>query len=254
MTSEQLPTPATNPFEPPEPVHDASRPHNFGDGVLGRASEAIYWYLILTVLLAVASLPTALLAVFLLGSASNLPYFVLACVFVGPALSAGLYSVRARYTAQDDDLGPARAFWRGYALNWRDVLRLWVPSILVLAVLAFSLVFGDEAGIGTIYRAVLVVIGAVVLVWALHAVAISTFFSFRARDVARLAAYHATMMWRTTFGVVALLVIAGTAVWILTEIALVAIGGIWTWFWYQNDKPMFTSIWENFTRSADAAE
>ena len=195
-----------------------------------------------------------LLAALLLGPASNLPFIALACVFLAPALSAGLYSVRARYTAQDDDLGPARAFWRGYAQNWRDVLRLWVPSLVVLGIIAFSLAHADAAGIGALYRGVLIVIATVVLVWALHTIAISTFFSFRARDVARLAAYHAIMMWRTTFGVLALLIVAGAAVWWLTEVALVAIGGLWTWFWYQNEKPMFTSIWEHFTSSTATSD
>jgi uncharacterized membrane protein YesL len=253
MTSEQ-PTAATNPFEPPVRVHDASKPTGFGEGVLGRASEAIYWYIVLTALLLVASLPTVVLGALLLGSAANLPFIALSCVFLAPALSAGLYSVRARYTAADDDLGPARAFWRGYALNWRDVLRLWVPSLVVLGIIAVSLAYGDEAGIGALYRVVLIVIGTVVLVWSLHTVAISTFFSFRARDVARLAAYHSIMMWRTTFGVVALLIVAGAAAWFLTGFALVAIGGVWTWFWYQNDKPMFTSIWEHFTAPAGTAD
>ncbi len=254
MTSDQSPTAATNPFEPPVRADDPDKPRGFGDGVLGRAAEAVYWYMVLTALLAVASLPTLVLALLLMGSASNLLLVAASCVFLGPALSAGLYAVRARYTAQVDDVGPARAFWRGYALNWKDVLPLWVPSMVLLGIIGFGVVYGAEAGIGALYRAVLLVIGVAVLLWALHALAISTFFSFRARDVARLAAFHLIMLWRTTFGVIALIIVAATVVRFATELGLVVVGGLWTWFWYQNDKPMFTSIWENFTARASESD
>ncbi|GAB2453854.1 DUF624 domain-containing protein [Xylanimonas ulmi] len=232
------------PFEPPE--RPARRvPGDFGEGALGRATKSIYWYIVLTALMALVSLPTLAFMLVIDPSPANAPFIAIAALPLGPALSAALYTVRARYT--DEDLAPARAFWRGYRLNWADVLRVWAPAVVVLAIIGFTLAHGDLAGLGAAYRIVLALISALVGVWALHAVAIATFFAFRTRDVARLAVYYLAMAKRSTFGVFALVLIAATVTWFLTEWSLLPLGGIGVWFWYQNDKPIFTDIYARFT-------
>ncbi|MCL1871859.1 MAG: DUF624 domain-containing protein [Promicromonosporaceae bacterium] len=248
MTTDEPTTPARNPFEPPERRKTKPLPGDFGEGVLGRASRAIYWYIVLTLLLALASVPTLVIALLLAPSPSNVPFIALAFIPLGPALSAALYTVRARYT--DEDLAPSKAFWKGYRLNWADVLRLWVPALVVIGIIGFVLAFADTAGIGTLYRIVLGIIGALVAAWALQGVAIATFFSFRTRDVARLAVYYLLMV-RVVLGVIALVLIAATVTWFLSELVLALIGGIWVWFWYQNDKPMLLDVFHRFTKQED---
>ncbi|WP_162616315.1 DUF624 domain-containing protein [Xylanimonas allomyrinae] len=248
MSTDEPQGAAPTPFDPPaRPAHRT--PGDFGEGVLGRATKSIYWYIVLTALLVLTSLPTIALTFLLDASAANVPFFALAAVPLGPALSAGLYTVRARYT--DEDLAPARAFWRGYRLNWADVLRLWVPALVVLGITGFTLANGEVAGIGAAYRIVLVLISVVVAAWAMHALAIATFFSFRTRDVARLAVYYLGATKRTTFGVLALLLIAVTGLMFLGEWSLALIG-VWVWFWYQNAKPAFSDIYDRFTAAPDA--
>ncbi|ACZ31678.1 hypothetical protein Xcel_2664 [Xylanimonas cellulosilytica DSM 15894] len=236
-----------NPFEPPE-QRRVKIAGDFNEGVLGRATKAIYWYIVLTLLLAIAALPTLVLTMLLVPEPSNIPFFALACLPLGPALSAGLFTVRARYT--DEDLAPSRTFWRGYRRNWKDALRLWVPALVVVGIIGYSVAFADLAGIGAAYRIVLIVIAVVVALFAMHALVISTFFSFRVRDVSRLTAYYLVVLPKTTFGIAAMLIISATAAY-FSPLLLGLLGGILTWFWYQIDKVMLTDIWTRFTKPSE---
>ena len=220
-------------------------PGELGHGPLGRATALVYWYAVVTVLLAVAALPTLVLLLLLDRSPSNAPLAALAAVPLGPALSAALYAVRARETA--DEVAPARAFARGYRLGALDALRVWVPALVVLAVVGVVLADTDAAGVGPGYAGALVVIAVLALVWGLHAVAITTFYAFRTRDVARLAAHYVGRLPVVTLGVVSLLVAAAGVAWLATDAVLALVGGIWVWCWYRNDRRMLDDVRARFT-------
>lgn len=235
------------PFDPPQQSAHKPLPGAYGQGALGKATGGIYWYLVLTILVALAALPTFVLLLFLEPVAGNIPLMAVAAVFVGPAVSAGLYAVRARYT--DDELKPARAFLKGYRLNWRGVLLLWVPALVVVGIIGFTLAGGEVIGLMTAYRAVLTVIGVLAITWLLIALAITTFFTFRVRDVARLSSYYLIMMPRVSLAMLALVVVVGAAAW-FAWLLLPVIGGIWVWFLYQNTKPMLVDVYRRFTVDA----
>ena len=205
----------------------------------------LFRLLTLTVLFAIATVPTWALWLFLAPDPSNALLFALGAVPIGPALSAGLYSLRARAT--DDGLTPGAAFWRGYALNWKDVLTLWVPALAVLGIIGWTVGFREYAGVGTAYAIVLGLIALGVYVWAMHCVAIASFFSFRTRDVARLGVFAALTQVRATFGVIALVVVT-LAVLLMVElpVLLVALGGIWIWLWWANLQSMIAQIQQRF--------
>jgi len=223
-------------------------PGELGHGPLGRATALVYWYVVVTARLGLAALPTLVLLLLLDRSASNAPLAALAAVPLGPALSAALYAVRAREGA--DEVVPARVFWRGYRLGALDVLRLWVPALVVLAVVAAVLANADAAGVGPAYAGVLVVVAVLVAVWALHAVAIATVFSFRTRDVARLAAHYLGRFPLVSLGVVSLLVAASGVAWFATDAVLAVVGGAWVWCWYRNDRRMLDDVRARFTTEA----
>lgn len=229
----------------PAPSSGAHLPGALGQGPLGRATALVYWYVVVTALLAVASLPTLVLLLLLDRSASNAPLMALAAVPLGPALSAALYAVRARESA--DEVAPARVFVRGYRLGALDVLRVWVPALVVVAVVGAVLANTSAAGIGPGYAGALAVIALLALVWGLHGIAIATFYSFRTRDVARLAAHYVGRLPLVSLGVVSLLVAAAGIAWFATDAVLALLGGVWVWCWYRNDRRMLDDVRARFT-------
>ena len=223
-------------------------PGDFAQGPLGRLTAGIYWFIIVTMLLALTAFPSVVVLMFLDRSASNVAIVALAAVPLGPALSAALFATRDRVRAEG--LTPARSFWKGYRLNWADVLRVWVPALVVLGVIAYVLANAHAAGLATAYVVVLVAIAAIVAVWAMHAVAIASLFSFRTRDLARLAVFYLFSRPSAMASVLSLLVVAGGLA-MLASVLVPLLGGVWVWFWYRGDLRMFDDIEARFTPHAD---
>src|SRR5699024_8195306 len=113
-------------------------------GTLTKATEAIYWLVVIDVLLVLASLPTAMVWMLLAQDASNIPLYTASLLFVLPAVAAAFWAWRAR--AQDFDPVPLSRFLRGYRLNVLDSLKSGVPGVVVLAVLATKITYGGADG------------------------------------------------------------------------------------------------------------
>jgi len=195
-----------------------------GTGPLSRGASVVLWALVISALVVLTGgLPLALVP-FLGGSAANV--WVVAVLFVplGPALAAAVFAWR-RFLA-DRDLRPAGHFWRGYRVNALDVLRWWVPTVAVLAVIGFSLAHLDAAGVPAGYGVVLVVVAGAVLLWAVVALALSSHLSLRTRDVARLSAYYLGARPLVALGCLSLLVLAAGIVLLTSDWVLVALAGL----------------------------
>ncbi|MEK8227289.1 YesL family protein [Oerskovia sp. M15] len=136
----------------------ASSAAGTGQGPLSQIASAVYRHLVLGVLLAITCLPTVVAWTALVRDPANLWLFALATLPVAPALSAGLYTVRA--WSDDGDVAVARAFWRGLRVNLRDVVAWWLPVLAVAIVLVTNLAFAGDVPGGAALRPVsLVVLG-----------------------------------------------------------------------------------------------
>ncbi|MBK3639301.1 hypothetical protein [Streptomyces sp. MBT33] len=188
----------------------------FGDGPLSRAVALVHTLVTVEALLLAAASP-ALAGLFLLGpDPSNLPLAAVAALPLGPALSAALYALHHR-DRDLTDLRPARAYACGWRLNALPVLRLWTPLLAWLTVIAFTLTHFSASGLPGWWAALLAAIGVSSLLWGAHALVLTSLFTFRARDTARLAAYFLLRHGRATLAAASLLVLAAGLTALLTE-------------------------------------
>lgn len=151
----------------------------FVDGRLFRACSFVHHLMVVEGCLVIALLPTFATVLLLAPDPRNAPLFAIALIPAGPAVVAGLYAVRRT------DGSPGRDFVRGYRSSWREVLKVWVPAVVLIATTP-------------------AVVAALVAVWLANAVVITSRFSFRGRDTARLAAYYLGARWRCTLNVLLL--------------------------------------------------
>ena len=187
----------------------------FGGGALSRATNTVYWMLSLSLLLALANLPLVLAALFLVPVPSNLPLLALAAVPLGPSLAAGCFCVSRSLSGREST--PVAFFLRGYRNSLRDVLVLWAALMAVLAVVGMDLLWlaadaSTASGVQALMRPVLLGLGVAGLLWGTNLVLIGAAFSFRRRDLARLAAYSLVRNPLTTLGNGLLLLVAGILV------------------------------------------
>ncbi|MFC8191220.1 glycosyl transferase [Cellulomonas sp. NPDC057328] len=220
-----------------------------GAGPLSRGAAVVWWVLTvsgLTVL--TGGLPLAVVPL-LLSDPSNAPLVALAAVPLAPALAAAVFAWR-RFLG-DRDLGPGRHFWRGYRLNALDVLRWWVPTVAVLALVGFTAGNLGQARVPAGYGVVLAVVAVALLLWAANALVLSATLSLRTRDVARLAAYYLAARPLVTLGTLSLLVLCVGVVVLTSDWVLVALLGPLALAVTRNAAPVLRDATARFTRPTD---
>lgn len=218
----------------------------FGGGPLSRGAALVYTLMMIEVLFTLTTLP-GLVPLFLLNrDASNVPLYAICALPLGPATSAAVYAF-ARRSADLTDLKPASAFWRGYRMNLRGALRIWVPFLLLVTVIGVNLVNLDTAGVPAWWAVPLVGIGVVAALWCVNALVITSLFEFRSRDIARLAAYFLARTPGVTFGTAGLLVVAGAVTVLTSEAVLVLFSSVFVAMLVLVTRPMTTRIERDFT-------
>jgi hypothetical protein len=218
----------------------------FGEGPLARVTAPIYTFLITDLLLVLATLPALIPLVALDRDASNAPLAVACALPVGPALSAAFYALRRR--GRDlTDLHPAATFWRGYRMNFGGVLRLWVPWLAGMALIAESLSHAGAASVPGWWRAVLVVVAVVATLWMVNALMITSLFAFRPVDVARLAAYFLGRTPLVTLGNLGVLIAAVLIVEASSEAVLALDAVLFAALLLHTCAPMVDQVEKDFT-------
>lgn len=218
----------------------------FGDGPLSRVTSRVYILLVVELLLLLTTLP-GLLPLLLLGrDPSNLPLVALFLVPVGPAISAALYALRHQ-RPDLTDLRPAALFWRGYRENVSGVLRVWVPTLLWLTVLAVNLAYLDAIGLPAWWAVALLLLGVAVTLGAANALVIASLSDFRTRDVLRLAVHFLVRTPGVTLGNALLLAAAAGVTAVFSEAVLMLLASTAALAVLRVGDPMITLIRKEFT-------
>ena len=138
-------------------------------------------------------------------------------------------------------------------MNFFDVLRIWFPASLLAGILIFSIGIATALGMGIGILALVFILIALAI-WALHALALATFIHMGSGGIARLALLYIGRSWKTSIGVLALVIVAGgVAAFVPGGIfAVVVASGIWLAFWYQQAKPMIADATANYTVQGQA--
>jgi uncharacterized membrane protein YesL len=228
-------------------MSDTARVHRqFGEGPLARVAATVYLLLVVELLLVLTTAPGLVVLVLLDRDASNLPLVAACALPVGPALSAALFALR-HWRPDLTDPRPAAQFWRGYRLNLAAVLRIWVPLLILLTIVAVNLAHRDIAGVPPWWSGLLVLLGAVALLWGANALVISSLFEFRAADVARLAAYYLIRRPGVTLGNAGVIVAAVALTALASEAVLLLLGSVLSVVLLAACRPMTTEIRDRFT-------
>jgi hypothetical protein len=218
----------------------------FGEGPLARVAALIYTLLVVELLFLLATVP-GLVGLMLLDRDAGNAWLAAACaVPVGPALSAALYALRRR-SRDLTELRPAAEFWRGYRLNVRAVLAMWVPWLAWMAVLAVNLANFGVAAVPGWWAGLLVVVAVGATLWVSNALVITSLFAFRARDVARLAAYFLTRTPSVTLGTAGLVIAATGVTLVWSEAVLALLGSVLALALLRTARPMINDVQREFT-------
>ena len=220
---------------------------SWGSGPLARSAALVHTLLVVELCVLVTAAPTLVVPVLLDRDASNIPLLALAAAPLGPALSAAVYALRHRghdLTA----LSPARTFWRGYRMNVKAVLLLWLPWLAWAAVAGINLAHPESAAVPRWWSAALVTLAAGSLLWQANALVIASLYEFRTRDTARLAAWFLIRTPLVTLGTAGLALAAGLLVVVQSEAVLALLAAAFAAALLTVSAPMRAEIEARFTR------
>jgi hypothetical protein len=218
----------------------------FGEGPLSQGAAFVYNLLVIELLFALAILPGAVPLVLLARDASNVPLAAVCALPLGPALSAAVYALHHR-SADATDLHPAAAFWRGYRANLRPVLIVWAPLLAWLSILGLNLANFGAADVPDWWAVLLVLVAVAATLWGANALVITSLFTFRAGDIAKLAAYFLVRTPGVTLGNVCLLIVATGVIVLGSEAILALLGSVFALAFLRNSRPMIIRVKEEFT-------
>ncbi|HEX6686530.1 MAG TPA: hypothetical protein VF062_27410 [Candidatus Limnocylindrales bacterium] len=217
----------------------------FGEGPLSRAVAWIYLLLIVELLFLLAILPGLIPMMLLLRDPSNIPLVALCLVPAGPAVSAAVYALHHR-KLDLTDLKPGPMFWRGYRANAVGVLQIWLPLLAFLAIVGIVLTNLDAAGVPTWWAGLLGVLGGVALLAGVNALVITSLFSFRARDIAKLGLYFVLRTKGVALGNLCLLIVAAAVTALFSEVILALLGSVLALALLRNARPMIAVVQKEF--------
>ncbi|MDC0768590.1 hypothetical protein [Streptomyces sp. HD] len=222
------------------------RTADFGAGVLSRAAGLVHTLVTVEALLLLAAAP-GLAGLSLIGpDQANLPLAAVCLLPLGPALSAALYALHHR-SHDLTDLHPARTYVRGWRLNALPALKLWAPLLAWLTVIAFTVTHFPATGLPGWWAVLLTVIGAGSLLWGAHALLLTSLFTFRTRDTARLAGYFLFRHARATLGAASLLVLVAASTALLTEALPALLAAPLLLSLLHSGRPVIAETQEDFT-------
>lgn len=225
---------------------------DFSQGPLSHATVGLTRHMLLAMCLIVASSP-ALIATVLLGNTlGNVGWLVLAQIPLAPAFSGGLYVVR-NWRASDT-LSVWRPFWRGFRMNLGDVLKWWVPALILGAAAGVNLTVSPESGASAFLRPLAAAVLVVLFVWSCHALVISSFFSFRTRDVARIAAAEMILRWRVSLSYLSLAVVCLGVIYVGTEALLLLVSWAFVSLAEVISRPVVDHVTVTFTQAPGESE
>ena len=238
----------------------AQKKAEYGSGPLFRAAGVVYGVMLADVLLVLANILLVLapLLVALTAGSALLATVVVLVVFVpvGPSLAAAAYAVNRLLAGEDT--GVFRDFVRGYRMNFRQALAVWLPYLAVLAAVVVNLLFlpgtfdaGNTAQSAA--RVGLLGLGLLVATAGVTAMLLLSRFTFRTRDLYRLSLYCLGAQKRVSLGNAGILFITAFVLTATTAGLLIVIAGPLMYLICLNSRPLLKFIEGKFTVADPAA-
>lgn len=213
-------------------------------GALARIVDALYWLVVIDLLLVACSSPTIVIWMLLARDASNLPLYIASLAPALPAVAAALWAWRAR--GEDPDPVPLRRFLRGYRLNVADSLKVGAPGLLLLTVLTVDIAYGEAVGT-SVLNVALLLLAAIVAMMVLRALSIVSTLSFRMVDVLRLSIFTLLTMPLRTLALLSLGVLIAGISFFVGDYAFLFLASALTLVLQQSEQPVIARLREQFT-------
>lgn len=172
--------------------------------------NSLWWFVMVQAGLLATLLPTALVFVLVEPGPLVPVAYALFALPVGPAIQAGMYALRRPEASLRQH--PWSRYWEGWNLGWRQSLVMWVPVVALLTLVAAA---SQNVPSDAVWRPLVLmgfILAGVLTLVSMGALTIIASFSFRTRDVARVALFGLASKPMGIVGVVVIVFVAAALV------------------------------------------
>lgn len=229
----------------------AGRKPEYGSGPLFKAAGIVYGVMIGDALLVLTNVLVVLVPV-LVGVIG--PVALLGFVLLGPSVVASCYAFNRLLSGEDS--GVFHDFVKSYRSNFGQAVVVWLPYLLLLAIIGFNLAVlpgSLDAGLLTAARTGLVGLALMVCTAAMNAMLLLSRFTFRTRDIYRLSVYALGAQRRVSLGNAGILFVTAFGLLMTTAWLILFAGGLLVYLFCLNSRPLLAFVEGKFTVPAGPA-
>lgn len=202
--------------------------------------NALWWFVMVQAGLLVTLVPVVLVFIWVEGGLIATVAYALAGLLVGPSLQAGMYALRRPEAALRQTAW--NRYWEGWRVGGRQSLIIWAPAVVLVAgVQALSQAVPPEA----IARPLVImgfILGGVLTAISITTLTVISTFTFRTRDVPRVALFAMGSKPFAAIGLVLIVAMAGWGVLIGFEAVVVTFAVVVCWGLLAVTRPMHAII------------
>ncbi|WP_226526817.1 YesL family protein [Metabacillus niabensis] len=224
--------------------------NQFGQGILYTFTNYVYAFLLTNIYFVLTNGLFIFFFMTLEPSFSNILLYFLALIPTGPAVAALYYSMEK--LVRTKELSPTHDFFYGFKKNIKDILSIWFPILLVYFILIVDLQYLRQTPT-ELNQILSIVIFVLIVLWTmliLNAVAISSRFKFRMRDIWKLSVYYSFMKVKNTVGNMLILFILAFITTITTDFLILFVTSFVFYLLALNTKEMLLDIETNFLKTS----
>lgn len=224
--------------------------NQFGQGILFTFTNYVYAFFLTNIYFVLANSVFIFFFMTLEPSFSNILLYFLALIPTGPAIAALYYSMEK--LVRTKELSPTHDFFYGYRKNIKDILSIWFPILIVYFILFVDLQYLRQSPTEA-NQILSIVIFVLIVAWTmliLNAIAISSRFKFRMRDIWKLSVYYSFMKVKNTVGNMLILFILAFLTTVTTDFLIIFVSSVVVYLLTLNTKEMLSHIEMNFLKSS----
>lgn len=163
----------------------------FGDGRLYKGMQVISWFFLVTIAFNLSQLLLFAVFLFVEPSLTNIVWYLIGIIPVGPALAA-LYASCIYVIEYGDYSDPLKQYFRLMKKNFLDSLKIWLPFLVIIYLFSVNINYymNFPTMFGPRFSWVFIIFSLVLLLYLNILLMISTKYRFTYKSLLKLAFYY----------------------------------------------------------------
>lgn len=186
--------------------------------------------------------------VFFIPSISNAIYFFVALIPAGPAFAALCHTLSK--LNREKEVAPFFDFFHAYKTNFTDVLKVWMPILVVFFILVIDIQYFNQNPtiLNQVLNGIFLIALFIIAIFSFYALIITTHFKFRIRDIYRLSAYYIFMRLKITTGNMGIVFLTIVLMFFTSDFIILFISSLVAWILMINSNQILDDVKDRFVR------